>query len=523
MPARCASCGVAKAAGSPNSSISPASALWAPDRIFSRVDFPAPFSPRRAWISDGPTSRWTFSRARTPGKRLLTPVILRIGSSNPAEADGNAAGAWAIQKRSLLELRKRRRRVANGAPPRFAGLLHFAQTFGRVEIFLGDRHRRQKRDLLRGFRAILEETGQNVDAGRALLTGELLDRRGDLAVADLAKSLGQGVEADDDDVLKVARFDRFERAERHVVVGGDDHLRRRRQTGKRRLGDRQALGAVEARGLLEDDLVLVLRLVEHVVQTLVAIDRRACARLALQVDEDRPVREQLLDQFALRLAALDVVGADMAEDAGHRRHPAVDGHDGHLGVHRLLQRRRHGVDLVRREHDALDALGKRRLDVGGLLRRGDLAVALKRRIALLDRFGLEGLHHMDEERKRQSRHRDENGSLVIGKSGRGQRDGEQARGYDTAGKTHGWNPPSRPAWHVSWRRGTMSEIGRGDKGGLACFSHPRTGRGFHAISIAIAVASPPPMQSDATPRFAPRARNAAISVTRMRAPEAPIG
>src|SRR5436190_7402827 len=42
-------------------------------------------------------------------------------------------------------------------------------------------------------------------------------------------------------------------------------------------------------------------------------------------------------------------------------------------------------------------------------------------------------------------------------------------------------------------------------------------------STAIAVASPPPMHRLATPRFRPRLRSAPMSVTRMRAPEAPIG
>src|SRR5439155_19381213 len=42
-------------------------------------------------------------------------------------------------------------------------------------------------------------------------------------------------------------------------------------------------------------------------------------------------------------------------------------------------------------------------------------------------------------------------------------------------------------------------------------------------SIAIAVASPPPMHSAATPRFLPCLRSAPISVTTMRAPDAPIG
>ena len=140
-------------------------------------------------------------------------------------------------------------------------------------------------------------------------------------------------------------------------------------------------------------------------QALVAVDRRARAGLALQVDDRRAVREHLDDQFALRLAALDVVGADMADDARHRRHAPVDGDDRDLGVDRLLQRRRHRVDSFGLEHDALHALGERRLDVGGLLRRGDLAVALDRVEALLGRLGLERLHHVDEERKVHSRAR----------------------------------------------------------------------------------------------------------------------
>ena len=39
------------------------------------------------------------------------------------------------------------------------------------------------------------------------------------------------------------------------------------------------------------------------------------ARLALQVDDGGAIREQLHDEVALRLAALDIVGADMGENA----------------------------------------------------------------------------------------------------------------------------------------------------------------------------------------------------------------
>ena len=46
---------------------------------------------------------------------------------------------------------------------------------------------------------------------------------------------------------------------------------------------------------------------------------------------------------------------------------------------------------------------------------------------------------------------------------------------------------------------------------------------IHTPSLAMAVASPPPMHSEATPRLPPVARSAAISVTTRRAPLAPIG
>src|SRR5205085_9250980 len=47
--------------------------------------------------------------------------------------------------------------------------------------------------------------------------------------------------------------------------------------------------------------------------------------------------------------------------------------------------------------------------------------------------------------------------------------------------------------------------------------------GLQASSTATAVASPPPMQSDATPRLRPLPFKALIRVTRIRVPLAPIG
>src|SRR6185312_5691478 len=57
--------------------------------------------------------------------------------------------------------------------------------------------------------------------------------------------------------------------------------------------------------------------------------------------------------------------------------------------------------------------------------------------------------------------------------------------------------------------------------GQAC--KQREGCELHTSSTASAVASPPPMHSDATPRVLPRAFSACRSVTTMRAPEAPMG
>ena len=55
--------------------------------------------------------------------------------------------------------------------------------------------------------------------------------------------------------------------------------------------------------------------------------------------------------------------------------PAVDGDDRDAGLDRLLEGRRHCVDLIGADDDALDALGDRSFDVGGLLGRGHLPIA----------------------------------------------------------------------------------------------------------------------------------------------------
>jgi len=110
-----------------------------------------------------------------------------------------------------------------------------------------------------------------------------------------------------------------------------------------------------------------------------------------------------------------------------------DGDDRDLAVDRLLQRRRHRVDLVWTQDNAFHALGERCFDVGSLLGRGDLTVTLDRSESLLRRLGFEGVHHVDEERKAQPGDGDQDCRLVVGECGRSQGHRQQARGCNTAG------------------------------------------------------------------------------------------
>src|SRR5512147_134305 len=55
--------------------IVPLSARYRPARTFIKVDFPAPFSPSKAWISPWRSSKSTMSLANPPGNHLN---ILRV-------------------------------------------------------------------------------------------------------------------------------------------------------------------------------------------------------------------------------------------------------------------------------------------------------------------------------------------------------------------------------------------------------------------------------------------------------------
>ena len=65
MPSWAAVAGVRRSTRAPSTSIVPLSGATVPEATFIRVDLPAPFSPRRAWISPAATSSVTSVRART--------------------------------------------------------------------------------------------------------------------------------------------------------------------------------------------------------------------------------------------------------------------------------------------------------------------------------------------------------------------------------------------------------------------------------------------------------------------------
>ena len=70
MPALAASEGVVKRCGAPSTASVPVSAATTPAMILIRVDLPAPFSPRMAWIEPRRQEKSTPSRAPHAGEEL---------------------------------------------------------------------------------------------------------------------------------------------------------------------------------------------------------------------------------------------------------------------------------------------------------------------------------------------------------------------------------------------------------------------------------------------------------------------
>ena len=167
-----------------------------------------------------------------------------------------------------------------------------------------------------------------------LLTGELLDGTVERAFLHRLDRFGQGVVADDGDV-QAGGADGFDRAQRHVVIGGHDGVRR--VGAQAALGHFQTVGAVEVARLLAGNLE-VAGGVDDVVQALAAVDGRRCARRALQLEDDCAIREEVDQRLALGFAAQHVLGAHVGQESFDTRRLAVNGHDRDAGVHHGLDR-----------------------------------------------------------------------------------------------------------------------------------------------------------------------------------------
>src|SRR4051812_19708554 len=164
MPAASASRGSSNWTERPSTMISPPSGCSMPASSLPSVLLPAPFSPHSAWHDPRRTSKLTSSRARAPGKRLLTWRKLTIELFDVAAVFDFVDVADCTNALSaLLELQVFLGDIGEAPLPKLAR--------PRPERLAGDPHRIHRNDL------------RNV-----LLVEELVDDLGD---ADVAPQIGR--------------------------------------------------------------------------------------------------------------------------------------------------------------------------------------------------------------------------------------------------------------------------------------------------------------------------------------------
>src|SRR6266511_3094243 len=150
------------------------------------VDFPAPFSPRRACTSPRCRSKSTRSLATTPGKRLTIPFSSRRGASlMRSRSYGGGRRVRPRTDRFLLDLVERGRRVDLPAL--------------QVHVRLGDR-------VLHALRHVSVKVRQQLRIGELLHAVEIVD-------AALERALLEGL----DDLVDRA-LQRLQRARDHAVA-----------------------------------------------------------------------------------------------------------------------------------------------------------------------------------------------------------------------------------------------------------------------------------------------------------------
>ena len=287
------------------------------------------------------------------------------------------------------------------------GRFDFADAFGVVEVIGGDHDRSEQHYRAFGFFTLTEIVHGDVQGGTALAAGELFDGSRQASLADAEQGFGQGVEADDGDVVFEAEgLDRFQRAEGHVIVGGDDHIRGFFQPGQAGFGHREGFIPAEVGGLLEDDGILVRHLIEDVVDTLVAVDAGAGAGLTLQVEDAGSIGVVFQHPLRLRFATLDVVRAHVGQNAIDAFDAAVDGHHDHARFNGLLHGGSHRGHIQGADDERIHALDDGCLDVGSLLGNAVLPIHLDEfDVAQRFRFRRNLRLHVHEEGEGHVRHR----------------------------------------------------------------------------------------------------------------------
>src|SRR5690242_1886030 len=214
MPCASACFGDAILTGVPSISMVPLSAVTAPARILTSVDFPAPFSPTSACTSPARTSKSTPESACTPGYDFEMPRIARYGTPCAAPLAGCGIDA----------LRLSRARVrADGNGDQLRGLLPVEEVVDRIDRQLSD------------------------DVGMLLRVAHHL-----ACVDRLASELTRVVSHDLDLADLAGRLHGRDRSERRVVVDAEDAAQRWEALEKV-VGDRSCLGLIAACVLVCDD------------------------------------------------------------------------------------------------------------------------------------------------------------------------------------------------------------------------------------------------------------------------------
>ena len=103
IPSRSASATSRISTRRPSSSIVPESGRTMPPSTLISVDFPAPFSPSRAWISPARSAKSTASRAVTPPNRFVIPRSASRGRS-PVGSSGMGLVHWLFRNSSAFSL-----------------------------------------------------------------------------------------------------------------------------------------------------------------------------------------------------------------------------------------------------------------------------------------------------------------------------------------------------------------------------------------------------------------------------------